>query len=347
MSAKSHERRENAFYARQHPMYCCTFSLRDREPFMDPRLSWTKRLTRRVDACIVCNELDLLTIRLEELWNYVDHFVVVEADETFSGRPKPLFFLKHRARFKPYEDKLSYRAITHLPPNPSQSEEGRFLREATQRNAIKGVVSDLNLSPTDIVIVSDVDEIPRAEVLDGLDEALAKHEYAIFMLHNFRGYINNTSDSALNGVKFAGPVACRVGTLVRGGAQEVRCGNSKSSRVLTNRPADYHYIDNGGWHFSSLGGPEAFWLKAASFSHIVDPYRVIRLGDSAPEQQVFSAALDREQCRVLQRQYLAFCDAPAFSPLKFDSFQISQDVPAFLRRQRERFRGFFFFTDLV
>ena len=314
---------------------------------MRPRFSLTKRLTRRVVACIICNELDLLTIRLEELWNHVDRFVVVEADETFSGRPKPLFFLEHRARFKPYEDKLSYRAIMQLPSNPNQSEEGRFLREAAQRNAITGVVSDLNLSPTDIVIVSDVDEIPRAEVLDGLDDALAMHDYAIFELHNFRGYVNNTSDSALNGVKFAGPVACRVGTLLRDGAHEVRRGNDKSGGVRMNRSADYYYIDNGGWHFSSLGGPQAFWLKAANFSHIVDPYRVIRLGDSVPEQQIFSAALTREQCRVLQRQYLAFCEAPAFSPLEFDKFQINQDVPAFLRRQKERFRGFFFFTDLV
>ena len=314
---------------------------------MHPHFSSTKRLSRKVDTCIVSNELDLLRIRLEELWDHVDHFVVVEADETFSGRPKPLFFLEHRAWFKPYEDKLTYLAITNLPPNPSQSEEGRFLREAAQRNAITEVVSDLNLSPNDVVIVSDVDEIPRGDMLDSMDDLLATHGHAIFVLHNFRGYINNTSVSALNGVKFAGPVACRVGTLLREGANEARFGNKKAGRVLTDRSAEYHYIDNGGWHFSSFGGPEAFWLKAANFSHIIDPYRVIRLGDTVPEQQLFSAALNREQCRVLQRKYLANCEAPAFSPLGFDTFEISQDVPAFLRRQKESFRGFFFFTDLV
>jgi hypothetical protein len=65
------------------------------------------------------------------------------------------------------------------------------------------------------------------------------------------------------------------------------------------------------------------------------------LADSIPEQQVFSAALEREQCRALQKKYLAHCASPAFS------FEIRQDVPAFVVRQKERFRGYFFFTDLV
>ena len=288
-----------------------------------------------------------MAIRFEELWDQIDHFVVVEACESFSGRPKPLFFLEHRTRFKPYEDKLTYRAVTQLPPNPNHSEEGRFLREATQRNAITEAISELNLSANDIVIVSDVDEIPRASALDCLDNSLANHDYTIFVLNNFRGFINNTSEAALNGASWVGPVACRVSTLIREGAQQVRRGKNKASRILVSRSDDYHYVDDGGWHFSSFGGPEAFWLKVANFSHIVDPYRVHPARDSVPEQQVFSAALNREQCRALQRQYLAYSDAAVFSPLEFDTFDIIQDVPAFLRREKERFRAFFFFTDLV
>ncbi len=311
------------------------------------RLPSTQRRIRCIDACILYNELDLLTLRLEEMWDHVDYFVVVEADATFSGKLKPLFFLEHQARFQPYLDKLIYRAITNLPPIVRQSEEARFLRETAQRNSITGVVSDLNLSPNDIVIVSDVDEILRANRLSNLDNRLATSEYAIFVLANYRGYINNISDSALNGASWVGPVACRVSTLLRDGAHQVRRGKNKSGMVVGNRPADYNYVDNGGWHFSSFGGPRAFWLKAANFAHIDDPYRVIRLGESVPEQQVFSAALNREQCRSLQQEFLAHCVKPVFSPLGFDTFEISQDVPAFLRREKERFRGYFFFTDLV
>ncbi len=310
-------------------------------------LSSNKSRARRVDACIFYTEIDLLTVRIEELWDCVDYFVVVEADETFSGRSKPLFFLEYQTQFKPYSDKLVYQSITELPPILSQSEEARFVRERAQRNTITGLVSELNLSPNDIVIVSDVDEIPRAILIDGLDDLLIAQGYIIFVQKNYRGYINNTSGSALNGADWAGSVACRVGTLLREGAQQVRRGNNKSGGVVGNRSTDYRYMDNGGWHFSSFGGPEAVWLKGAHFAHIDDPHRVIQLGEKIPEQQVFSAALNREQCRALQRQYLAHCVGPQFSSLGFDTFVVSQDIPTFIRREKERFRGYFFFTDLL
>jgi beta-1,4-mannosyl-glycoprotein beta-1,4-N-acetylglucosaminyltransferase len=55
------------------------------------KLPWIRRVKKLVDACIFFNEIDLLTVRFEELWNHVDHFVVVEADTTYSWRRKPLF----------------------------------------------------------------------------------------------------------------------------------------------------------------------------------------------------------------------------------------------------------------
>lgn len=42
------------------------------------------------DCSIFRNELDLLEIRLKELYNHVDHFVIVEATHTFQGEPKEL-----------------------------------------------------------------------------------------------------------------------------------------------------------------------------------------------------------------------------------------------------------------
>jgi beta-1,4-mannosyl-glycoprotein beta-1,4-N-acetylglucosaminyltransferase len=316
-------------------------------PFLRRILPASTRRRRRVDACILHNEIDLLTLRMEELWDQIDYFVVVEADETLSGERKPLFFRDHQARFKRFADKLVYRSISGLPPIREPGEGPRWVREAAQREAIGHVVETLPLSPRDIVIVADVDEIPRASRVAGIETALRRHDYAIFALTNHRGYINNISEAALNGTTFAGPVACRLSTLRRVGAHQVRRGWQKSGGVLAHRSPDYAYVEDGGWHFSSLGGPDAFWLKAASFSHIDDPYRVIRLAETTPAQQVFSANLDRSRCRELQVRYLSHCDHPAFSPLEFDTFEITQDVPAFLRREKERYRGFFFFTDLV
>jgi beta-1,4-mannosyl-glycoprotein beta-1,4-N-acetylglucosaminyltransferase len=43
------------------------------------------------DCFMFCDELDLLEIRLHELADLVDKFVVVEGDLTLSGKPKPVF----------------------------------------------------------------------------------------------------------------------------------------------------------------------------------------------------------------------------------------------------------------
>src|ERR1700754_3840915 len=84
----------------------------------------TKR-RRRVDACLLHNELDLLTLRIEELWNQIDTFVVVEANATFAGQPKPLFVREHWSQFESYSEKLVYRSVTDLPAITEQTERAR------------------------------------------------------------------------------------------------------------------------------------------------------------------------------------------------------------------------------
>ena len=62
---------------------------------------------RRVfDGIIFSNELDLLEIRWRELNSYVTKFVILEANTTFTGIPKPLFFASNRDRFAFAEAKI-------------------------------------------------------------------------------------------------------------------------------------------------------------------------------------------------------------------------------------------------
>ena len=60
------------------------------------------------DCFCFFNELDLLKIRLEELKNVVDKFVLVESTRTFAGRTKPLYFQEYRHEFDEYADKMIY-----------------------------------------------------------------------------------------------------------------------------------------------------------------------------------------------------------------------------------------------
>ena len=77
--------------------------------------SVSPRPGRVVDAFIFFNELDLLEMRLEELFDVVDVFVLVEATRTFRGEPKPLHFAENRSRFQPYASKIRHVVVTDLP----------------------------------------------------------------------------------------------------------------------------------------------------------------------------------------------------------------------------------------
>ena len=66
------------------------------------------------------NELELLEIRLRELSDVVDKFVLVEATKTHSGLDKPLYYLQHRSRFLDYFDKIIHIVVKDMPMTPAE-----------------------------------------------------------------------------------------------------------------------------------------------------------------------------------------------------------------------------------
>ena len=63
------------------------------------------------DVFLFFNELDLLEIRLNMLYPFVDHFVINEATQTFFGSDKPFYYLENKERFKKFEDKIIHNII--------------------------------------------------------------------------------------------------------------------------------------------------------------------------------------------------------------------------------------------
>ena len=72
------------------------------------------------DVFLLLNELDLLEIRLEALYEYVDYFVITEINETFSGIAKPFLFEKEKKRYQKYSDKIIYNPINKNKLNELQ-----------------------------------------------------------------------------------------------------------------------------------------------------------------------------------------------------------------------------------
>ena len=58
------------------------------------------------DFFIFNNELDLLEIRLYELYDYVNLFLIAESNRTLSGKAKPFYLKDNWARFTRYHDKI-------------------------------------------------------------------------------------------------------------------------------------------------------------------------------------------------------------------------------------------------
>lgn len=60
------------------------------------------------DCFTFFNELDLLEIRLSELYNCVDYFVIAEGNKTHAGEPKDFIFEKNKSRYKKWMKKIIY-----------------------------------------------------------------------------------------------------------------------------------------------------------------------------------------------------------------------------------------------
>uniref|UniRef100_A0A5B7BQA4 Putative beta-1,4-mannosyl-glycoprotein 4-beta-N-acetylglucosaminyltransferase n=1 Tax=Davidia involucrata TaxID=16924 RepID=A0A5B7BQA4_DAVIN len=122
---------------------------------------WTLRSQpRRVfDGIIFSNELDMLEIRWRELHPYVTKFVILEANTTFTGIPKPLFFASNRNRFAFAEGKIVHGVF---PGRTAyyRSHEDPFVLESEQRGAMNGLLRRAGISSGDVLIMSDTDEIP-------------------------------------------------------------------------------------------------------------------------------------------------------------------------------------------
>ena len=116
------------------------------------------------------SELDILELRLAELSEAVDYFVLVEEATTFSGKAKPLYFerAKDEARFKAYEER-----IIHVVLGETKITDA-WQRQARARSGIVHGLDRHGARGHDLVLLGDLDEIPRAEYVK--------------LLHRCKGY---------------------------------------------------------------------------------------------------------------------------------------------------------------
>jgi hypothetical protein len=136
-------------------------------------LSTSNNASPRVyDAFLYSIELDLLEIRLHELWDVVDTFVIVEATRSFAGDLRhdmtPLLydFAFPRARLGWASSKIRYELVEDLSPSPKDP----FNNELILRQRMNSLLSLAGVRPNDIVLMSDLDEIPSPNTISLLKQ---------------------------------------------------------------------------------------------------------------------------------------------------------------------------------
>lgn len=207
------------------------------------------------DTFIFFNELDLLELRLNVLENHVDYFVLVEASQTFQGASKPLHFADNKDRFSRFLHKIIYVAVDDMPIDAAP-----FDREYHQRDCIlRGL---RNCRPDDLILLSDVDEIPDPEkipviVPDGSRIAF-KQPLFYYKLNRKCVQLKNLPWSVLTRYETLGSPSGLRREVVK-----------IQSDILSHSdvPNEFQIIEQGGWHFSYLGSPEAIVKKIEAFSH--------------------------------------------------------------------------------
>ena len=203
------------------------------------------------DCIPFLNELDILKLSMHILSPYVDRFVIEEAAVTFSGEPKPMIFAQNRQLFNGFSDKILYVPVEDNPADITTTHE----RDKYQKNQLIRALGDC--SPDDIIIFSDVDEIPNPSalkrILDNFDPDKVYHLaqrmfYCFLNMEEISGNLLSITGEfpGIYDRQWLGSKVCSFGKLPKEGIVYLR-------EVSTKDPSSIRIAD-GGWHFGYMGG---------------------------------------------------------------------------------------------
>ena len=192
-------------------------------------------------------EARMLQLKLREMSDWIDRFVLVEADETFPGRPKPLYF---QADPRAAAGELADRIVAVVAPKPPRHIAYTWAREFFQKDsAVFGLEG--RCRPNDLVILSDADEI-----LDGSAVAGFQGDVAPGALRTFRYFLNCEMVSETTPLK---ATVTRANLAAAHGWNYLRLGAIRYRRGAQ--------LKGAGWHFSSIGNAEWLAYKMQCTAH--------------------------------------------------------------------------------
>ncbi|KAL3418653.1 glycosyltransferase family 17 [Phlyctema vagabunda] len=274
-----------------------------------------QRSLRKVyDLFIINDQLDWLEIRLNELDNSVDYFVILESATTLTGLPKTTFLKDNWARFEKFHDKIIYHELV----TPTKNEHTVGVDEDFQRNAlftqvIPGLTNGQAPRLGDVILVSDIDEIPRPTTLSILRNCDFPRRVTLrsrFYHYGFQWLHKGPEWEHPQATTYQGPR----GTIL---PADLRKGPSANGILGWFGNTDLY---NAAWHCSlCLPTIDGVSTKMTSFSYVHS------------EQQVF---LDRTRIVDRVRKGLDLWDREGEL---YDRIENNDDLPRYLKDNKEKF----------
>ena len=200
------------------------------------------------------NEKDIAYLRIKELYDAVDYFIINESEQTHQGQPKELNFWKDE-RLNQFKNKIIYSPI--LLDKRFESIYLKFFPdwkkrvEDEQRARLFEQVEKLNLEDEDMVMISDCDEIPNKNVFNEMKKYNVVALNQMFFVHYIDVYTNKN---------VTGTVALKYKDL-----KNINIQTNNMGLQIARRDKDFiPRIENGGWHYSYMGGAKTVSQKVVA-----------------------------------------------------------------------------------
>ena len=218
-------------------------------------------MNKKIFDCITFYNANMLfDLRYHTLKNYVDFFVVCEANKTHTGQFKGYNFDKNF--LSKYGEKIIYIKVDDLPKIITKGKKDYKLLKMQMENLFKGIVE---AKDDDLIIFSDEDEIPNPISISNF-----KHndfKFGLFLQNMYYYKLNILGLDEGNG-NWAGSRICKKKYLK----------SFFDFRILKKKNVNYplwrvdkeksiQLIDKGGWHFTYLMKPEEISKKIENMAH--------------------------------------------------------------------------------
>ena len=229
------------------------------------------------DCFMFSDEKMLLNLRLKYLERFVDKFIIVEACYFHNGQPKKLNF--NINEFAEFKHKIEYVVVKDHPPGIITENKDDEILQRDKKKIFNSILRDnyqrdrltqelQNLDFDDLIIISDLDEIPKLETINfkNIDNEILIFKQKMFyykfnlVYENFIWY----GSKAIKKKKFFS-------------AQWLR--NIKSKRYppwrldiffSKKKYKNIKFIEDGGWHFTCIKKPREIHEKLLTFAHHQD-----------------------------------------------------------------------------